>query len=92
MASMRLTEEEWKALEPALAEAERRAEKEFFTDQGLQLSPGTLLLRHLLQRGDVEGVVLLRAAEMHQHELSRAGYAAAFFAGKGTGGEEQQEA
>ena len=89
MQRFRLTEDEWQQLEPTLAEAERDAEKEFFGEQGVQVSPGTLLLRHLMQRGDVEGIMLLRAAEMHQHELSRAGYMAAFVAG-GRGGRKRE--
>lgn len=93
MRRYRMSAEQWGQLEPLLRDAEQEADAEFFAEQGgVQVSPGTLLLRHLMQHGDVEGIMLLRAAEMHQHELSRAGYAAAFILGKSGGAKEGEGA
>ena len=84
-----LTREEWEQLEPRLAAAEAHAHDEFFTmDDAKALvgedrtTPGSRLLRLLLQSGDDEAVALFRAAEMHSHELTRHGYAAAFRCGQ----------
>jgi hypothetical protein len=94
-----LTHEEWADLEPLLLQAEKHAHKEYFAQEappGLlpdaETSPGGLLLRHLIARGDEEAVALFRAAEMYFHELSRHGYAAAYLRGKEVGGEAARRA
>jgi len=88
-----LTQEEWADLEPLLQRAERHAHQEYFTQeappglrQEAETTPGCLLLRRLIARGDEEAVALFRAAEMYFHELSRHGYAAAYLRGKEVGG------
>ncbi len=97
MEMFRMTEEEWKRLEPLLVEAEKQGREEYFQsgpgDPARPEDPGTFLLRHLIRRGDAEGVVLFRAVEMYFHELSRKGYMAAFTLGKqSSGGEREAEA
>lgn len=81
-----MTEEEWKQLEPMLVEAEHQGHDEYFQEQQAgdkeREGPGALLLRHLMRRGDAEAVILFRAVEMYQHELTRKGYAAAFRLGQ----------
>jgi len=83
-----LTKQEWKALEPYLAEAEERARAQYLASQEArqtlgetQQTPGYLLLKHLRDQGDEVGVRLLRAAEMYQHELARADITAAYLRG-----------
>jgi hypothetical protein len=87
-----LTAEEWQALEERLREAERHAHEEYFATEEYRnilgvgdVTPGTLLLRKLIGASDTEGVWLLRAMEMYQHELTRHGYAAAFRLGQEMG-------
>ena len=89
-----LTKEEWDDLEPLLQEAEQHAHDEYVLQEappGLlpdaETSPGGLLLRRLISRGDEEAVALFRAAEMYFHELARHGYAVAYLRGKKQGGE-----
>jgi hypothetical protein len=94
METFRLTEEDWKRLEPLLVEAEKEGHEEYFRDQGetaeQKVGPGTVLLRHLLNRGDAEGVMLFRAVETYAHELTRKCYAAAFRLGKESAGGERE--
>lgn len=88
MDTFRMDKEDWEKLEPLLVEAEREGHREYFAEHGGEEgteSPGALLLRHLMRRGDAEGLILFRAVEMYFHELSRKGYAAAYMLGKQSG-------
>lgn len=88
----RMTQEEWKDLEPRLAAAERVAHDEYvrgeevaeFTGGG-EHTPGYVLLQHLKASGDQEGIRLFRAVEMYHHEIARADINAAFMRGKEIG-------
>jgi hypothetical protein len=90
-----LTREEWEDLEPLLRQAEQHAHEEYVSQEApagmlpdADATPGGLLLRRLIARGDAESVALFRAAEMYFHELSRHGYATAYLRGKQVGGGE----
>jgi len=79
-----LTQQEWEHLEPRLSAAEAHAHEEFFETEEAQAllgddraTPGSRLLRLLLQSGNDEAVAVFRAMEMYNHELTRHGYAAA---------------
>jgi hypothetical protein len=85
----RVTQEEWEALEPRLAGAERAAHDAFMNSpdvrqllSGTEFTPGYLLLQRLREARDEEGIRLFRAMEMYHHELMRADIAAAFLYGK----------
>ncbi len=87
MDAFHLTKDEWLTLEPELAKAERHGVEEFFalTEPAVgdgQTTPGHLLLQHLLEANDQEGLTLFRAMEMLHHEMSRHGYAAAYRLGQ----------
>ena len=86
MDELHLSKDEWLLLEPELARAERHGVEEFFSEQpgaaGDKTTPGGLLLQHLIEQGDDEGLALFRAMEMLHHEMSRHGYAAAFRLGQ----------
>jgi hypothetical protein len=88
----RVSKEEWDALEPRLAAAERAAHDAFMNSadtrqllSGPEFTPGYLLLQRLKEAGDQEGIRLFRAMEMYHHELTRADIAAAFLYGKRAG-------
>jgi hypothetical protein len=87
-----MTAEEWEALEPRLAAAERAAHEEYMSAPetvevlgGTDLTPGYLLLQHLKEAGDQPGIRLFRAMEMYHHEITRADIAAAYAFGKSGG-------
>jgi hypothetical protein len=88
----RVSKEEWDALEPRLAAAERVAHDTFMNSAdtrqllpGPEFTPGYLLLQRLKEAGDQEGIRLFRAMEMYHHELTRADISAAFLYGKSVG-------
>ena len=85
----RVTQEEWEALEPRLAAAERVAHDTFMNSPetrqllpGTEYTPGYLLLQRLRAAKDEEGIRLFRAMEMYHHEITRADIAASFLYGK----------
>lgn len=92
MSMDRVSKEEWEALEPRLAAAERTAHDVFMNSAdtrqllpGPEFTPGYLLLQRLKEAGDQEGIRLFRAMEMYHHELTRADISAAFLYGRSLG-------
>jgi len=88
----RLTKDEWDDLEPLLRDADRAVHERFLANAEARAvlgetdrSPGYLLLQHLQASGDQKGVKLLRAAEMYQHEITRADITAAYLRGEEVG-------
>jgi len=93
----RLTKEEWDELEPLLAAADRAAHERFMGSPETRTlmgdtdkTPGYLLLQHLKKLDDQAAVKLFRAAEMYQHEITRADITAAYLRGKKIGGAEAE--
>jgi hypothetical protein len=94
----RLTREEWQDLEPVLSDADKAVHERFLSDPqatallgGSDSTPGYVLLRHLRDSGDEEGVKLLRAVETYQHEITRADITVAFLRGKEVGRSESKQ-
>jgi hypothetical protein len=88
----RITKEEWDALEPYLAEADKAAHEGFIASPEAQAiigvtdtTPGYLLLQRLKELNDAAAIALFRAVEMYHHEITRADIAAAYLAGKAAG-------
>ena len=91
----RLTKDEWDALEPLLAAADKAAHERCrgspAAKSRLQESdetPGYQLLQRLKELNDQTAVRLFRAVEMYHHELTRADITAAFLRGKEVGATE----
>lgn len=88
----RLTKEEWDALEPQLAVADKAAHEAFIATPQAQAvvgvtatTPGYLLLQRLKELNDETAIQLFRITEMYHHEITRADIAAAYLAGKAAG-------
>ena len=88
----RLTKEEWDELEPLLAAADKATHEKFMESAEARSlvgdsdeTPGYLLLQHLKKLEDETAIKLFRAAEMYQHEITRADIAAAYLRGKNIG-------
>ena len=88
----RLTKDEWDALEPLLAAADKAAHEQFMRSpaaksllEGSDETPGYQLLQRLKELNDQTAVRLFRAVEMYHHELTRADITAAFLRGKEVG-------
>lgn len=91
----RLTKEEWDELEPLLAAADKATHEKFMESAEARSlvgdtdkTPGYLLLQHLKKLEDEAAIKLFRAAEMYQHEITRADITAAYLRGKKVGGAE----
>lgn len=88
----RLTKDEWDALEPLLAAADKAAHEQFMRSPAAKSlleesdeTPGYQLLQRLKELNDQTAVRLFRAVEMYHHELTRADITAAFLRGKEVG-------
>jgi hypothetical protein len=87
-----MTKEEWEAIEPYLAEADKAAHETFLASPEAQAiigvtdtTPGYLLLQRLKELNDANAIALFRAVEMYHHEITRADINAAYLAGKAAG-------
>lgn len=88
----RLTKDEWDALEPLLAEADKVAHQRFMESPAAkallmdsQKTPGYQLLQRLKELEDEAAIQLFRAVEMYHHELTRADIIVAFLRGRDVG-------